>query len=939
MPKLISSTPSWLRRPSPGSDLFAPLTDAKTTEPASPGPRRIIARRDTEVFVAVGNQIRWADLALLQAQWKERLDKNIRRQSRRQRGEMPENVDEVHDIPPYRLLKVSVWEDIRQLTVSPNGNLIAILTSHTAHVAILPDPAYLRGPDTGPVRLKTYTVGPTCHVLSQPPIMSAIWHPLGVLGNCLVTVTAEAIVRVWEFSIENRWSFDSPTLLVDLKRLADGLPPDQSLAASKLCANKGFSPDSFEMEVAAACFGGGRSADQNGWAPMTLWIAMREGDVYALCPLLPFKWSPPSRLLPSLSLSLELNEDDNPKRRQVVEEQRKWIEDINNHDPLVKPSGLGSETKTLIYTRSEKPGHIPSLQGPFELDLMPEDEDDEDVEVLLTDIYVKGAKLEPEEVFNDDDEEVAIGLQGSERLSVGVICLSTNTGRVHVLLDVEGVRGRWVSGQESNSSEINNDRSLLHFESIDMMRPEVDPNLDLSWPLFSQDPCSEYSFFLTHPQGVTYLSFSKWVERLEDELRNGASEGVNVRLDVILKTASTTGRRIINWADQDEVTEHPESVTASVLFKDASLGYFLLTSTAAGPSAALFDLPPTTTNDLDQLGALGALTLQDYKSGTDMKDVTGVMSEQRRAAYQPALVFSSESPLGTFLESRVGSNRHGGGGRSMKAEIRFSQSTLNLLTDAHRVVGAHIHTLGSAAAELFRQCERMQREFSEQIRNVDEALHRVEDVIDENAEEEEEEEGGEDGAGSSRPVRGEKAITRRIQEVNVRQEELVKRFDALERKVALSGGRELSEKEKAWMVELRSLGSLILAPAGTEDGDGDGDDEDPTSGGVEGSTLWKRHQEIKRLTRQLLTEVQKTTTTTTASSIQTPSKKENRPPLPSSNNTNTKPARTGGAKEEVHVPSFIRKQKIQQVLRLLERESALVDNTKERLERLSLVVT
>lgn len=351
-----------------------------------------------------------------------------------------------------QLLKVSVWEDIRQLSISPNGNLITILTSHTVHVAILPDPSLLRGPDTGLIRLKTYTVGPTCHVLSQSPVMSALWHPLGVLGNCLVTVTAEAIVRVWEFNVENRWSFDSPSLTVDLKRLADGLPPDQTPAAAKLSTNRGFSPDSVEMEAAAACFGGGRSKDQVGWAPMTLWIAMREGDVYALCPLLPVKWSPPSTLLPSLSVLIELNrslaENDTSDRSQIIDKQLEWMGDINNQDPLVKMSGLGSELETMVYTRPDKPGHVPRLQGPFILDLMPDDDDDENADILLTDIYAVGARLDVEELFNDEDERPELEVQDSECLSMSVICLLTNAGRVHVLLDVEGVEGQWISGEE-----------------------------------------------------------------------------------------------------------------------------------------------------------------------------------------------------------------------------------------------------------------------------------------------------------------------------------------------------------------------------------------------------------------------------------------------------------------------------------------------------------
>ena len=35
------------------------------------GPRRTIARRGTEIFVVVGNQIRWSDLCMLKDDWEE----------------------------------------------------------------------------------------------------------------------------------------------------------------------------------------------------------------------------------------------------------------------------------------------------------------------------------------------------------------------------------------------------------------------------------------------------------------------------------------------------------------------------------------------------------------------------------------------------------------------------------------------------------------------------------------------------------------------------------------------------------------------------------------------------------------------------------------------------------------------------------------------------
>ena len=97
-------------------------------------------------------------------------------------------------LSPFQTIKTQVADDIRQLVISPNGNYLAILTTHTVHIAILPEPALLTAADTSPMKLKSYTLGPTTHVTSQAGVASALWHPLGVNGTCLVTVTVDAVV-------------------------------------------------------------------------------------------------------------------------------------------------------------------------------------------------------------------------------------------------------------------------------------------------------------------------------------------------------------------------------------------------------------------------------------------------------------------------------------------------------------------------------------------------------------------------------------------------------------------------------------------------------------------------------------------------------------------------------------------------------------------------
>lgn len=75
MSKIKSYTPSWLSKPAPGHTLFqASAEDLNSSAFTSrrksrPGPRRSIARRGTEVFVAVNREIRWGDLVYLKESW------------------------------------------------------------------------------------------------------------------------------------------------------------------------------------------------------------------------------------------------------------------------------------------------------------------------------------------------------------------------------------------------------------------------------------------------------------------------------------------------------------------------------------------------------------------------------------------------------------------------------------------------------------------------------------------------------------------------------------------------------------------------------------------------------------------------------------------------------------------------------------------------------
>jgi nucleoporin NUP82 len=412
MPKILSHTPRWLQRPTPGHALFAPKPSAK--EPA-PGLRRTIATRNSEIFVAVGHEIRWADL---------------------------ERLKDDSESSGYRTLNISIPLPIERLTISPTGEYLAVSTSHTLHIIVLPDPSLLSTGDFTPIKPKAFQVGPTTHVREESPIASVLWHPLGYHGRCLVTITRAGAVRLWEINRADRSSFCEATLSIDLQKLANAKHDQEDLGASRLGVNKGFSPDYADLEVASACFGD--SPDQegvHGWAPMTLWIATVSGDVYALCPLLPEKWQLVESLgattfMQTLISSInvyhaDVTEDDNAPVEDAVlaDKQIKWLSDIIYPETLTEhPS---SEDTITVFNRPDSVPAVPLLQGPFSV--LPQVEDFE-----LSDMIVYSLKTFSE----GGDEEIAEGLPGA------VVCLLTDTCEVHVCLDLEGIVGQWLPSAE-----------------------------------------------------------------------------------------------------------------------------------------------------------------------------------------------------------------------------------------------------------------------------------------------------------------------------------------------------------------------------------------------------------------------------------------------------------------------------------------------------------
>lgn len=716
------------------------------------------------------------------------------------------------------------------------------------------------------MRLKTYTLGPTTHVTSQSGVASALWHPLGVDGTCLVTVTEDAVVRIWELSTAERWTFDKPTLAIDLQKLADGTSLDQDFGASVSGMKKGFSPDSFEMEVASACFAGRGSG---GWSPMTLWIAMREGDVYALCPLLPEKWSPPPTLIPSLSVSIVAKvaamEDDSSMPQQsklLAQQQLAWMSDIDVQEPLLVDAGVG-ELPAEVYMRPSKPGRVPKLQGPFDFELAPEQSRD-DLDGLLSDIYVIGTKIDSKQLMDGEEYELENDEDQAKGLSIGVICLLTSSGRLSICLDVDGVEAQWLPKSKSKVLRFIDEAdppTLLTFQALDTLRDvEV---WEGSWPMFSHDFYSRYSFFVTNTSSITYMSLSPWAFGLENELSNSTANA-EFRIDLLAKQGSIRERIHVQ-----KMEDHSAPLAACEVTYSGDLGYFLLSATPYGPVAISFESPEP---EFD-------LFRRSRSPTYDEEPEKPLVIYEPRPVYEPAHALEVHTALPKLLKNL----QHSKYKRLLNEEVRLSPATLSIFTDAHKLLSEETHRLGTAAAELFRKCVRLQLDLKEQIQKANEVASRVESVTGDDVD---------DGPTKS----NNQIMQERIQAAQTRQKEITERLEKVRKRIAKGTSRELSYQEKAWMEEVSVLEGKVL-----------GVGEQSGSSATESKEPWARYEKIEQLKDELLEQVK-----------------------------GLSEDEEEATSTSIKVPSEIRRAKMGQIMSLLDRETALVEGAKMRLEKLSL---
>jgi nucleoporin NUP82 len=133
---------------------------------------------------------------------------------------------------------------------------------------------------------------------------------------------------------------------------------------------------------------------------------------------------------------------------------------------------------------------------------------------------------------------------------------------------------------------------------------------------------------------------------------------------------------------------------------------------------------------------------------------------------------------------------------------------------AHRAVAAQTSQLEGAAADLFRRCEQLREELSNQVKQMSELSSRMQRL----------------DSGNGDDVHTSRDFESRIESAKERQQKLSDRHEVLRRKLARAStaGRNLSAQEISWAQEITVLAKMVGLEV--EEADEDYEERQPVSG-------------------------------------------------------------------------------------------------------------
>ncbi|KAJ8097857.1 hypothetical protein POJ06DRAFT_260304 [Lipomyces tetrasporus] len=428
--------------------------------------RDVIAVRGTEIFLAAEGQIRCADCGKVQ--------------------------EAGNQLRYYKTLNITGLDfSVRRLQINNSGTYLAIVGDRKVIVCALPLPGFSKRSETK-IHVRHRSLG-TETVDADVSILKTLWHPLAKDDSCLVVLSSDRVVRMFDFV----YNYEEPEQVFDFSH---NLAQDFSFGLS----------DSVGMEPVSMCFG----VKDQGLGEMALYVLMEDGDICVLCPFIPRQCAMERQSIQimlewALSEDRDVDSDITKIERFRRRQQLNWIADVAvQSNDISKSVGMAPRMNELgevidlgVFDRPDTDKFRVRLQGPVSIRPYPK---------LL---YKAGRACD---IISLEVDDIAL-----------LVTVST-AGRVNINIQESPIGALWISslyaalvGQDDEDAEVD-ELSLLLFESIALDYDFTRDNEDNQFPLWFVSGTARKSYLLVvYAHRLVQLDFSKWKRRLVDALSDG----------------------------------------------------------------------------------------------------------------------------------------------------------------------------------------------------------------------------------------------------------------------------------------------------------------------------------------------------------------------------------------------------------------------------------
>lgn len=703
-----------------------PIFDgSKTTATASAVNRRErVAIRGSDLFAAVGQEIRWIDLKACK-------DAHVKSESKRikgQSGVTANALDVVKSVPWYKLGCDTLSFDIDVLRCNSNGKLLVAAGKHQVAVIVLPLPgsgtktpahssatsgvgafsiarekeqqedgeqglwvdcrsmllATTTSKDTTKARRRSSVSVSANKASARARVVDVLWHPMSTSDSHLLVLQANGVVKIFDVSED-----------VDT--------PEQTLS---LFGTSG----SFSMAQAVSfCLGTPVSAA--GWQRVTLYVLTATGELYSMCPVLPRKCCVGREWMESLLEAAQMDVREWQAEEyetsgfiytptELIDSRAavKWLVSVLGVDQTTSGKKRLETSSQIYLTLSGDAMQPAAAQGPYLFQPDP----------ISTSSASDGSAYDSDDYECDGDDACDV-LYMESKGGTGLMAISYMDGHVELFADLLPVIGRWVDfGCQPAARDLPTLVTLASVDlavqplSLDVSANEGERRCGNGVVSLMGDTLDPTVFYALHKCGVHRVDMSRWAQLLDMSLEHevAANDGLGQILDKLLEiNGNESVGCVVHTRPSADTPAIP--VIGAVVIDDIYLSYSLLTVLVpcklAGVSLPLCsednsDQQQQSVDDDDKEGRNGSRRHLDIAGGA--KDVVYVPrlpkggytippSLTGMQQQQPHLVLNDDRAAAVIEESR-----------------EFSEPELKLLGEVVGPLRGQLETLVSAHATM-----------------------------------------------------------------------------------------------------------------------------------------------------------------------------------------------------------------------------------------------